>query len=106
MPRGDRHARARSAMLKRLSAEPDVEDRPPQGKHCWVVDYPGHPGAWPGLLAGWKRAADGEWRGHVAVVGQSAEGLRLASLWIEARYLRPCEDSSAPGSSSREKSTR
>lgn len=50
------------------------------GQHVWVD---GHV---PGLLAGWVRAATGEWWGRVAVVDSDGEA---AVYEIRAERLRP-----------------
>ena len=67
----------------------DGDERVPLGKHCWVVDAPGHPGRWPGLLLEWRRdPAGGEWAGRVAVVGGAPGDRRPVEVWVGARYLR------------------
>jgi len=58
------------------------------GRHCWVVDAPGHAGRYPGLLIEWRRRNQ-TWDGLVAYVlpEPSGEGSRLVERWIDAEYL-------------------
>ena len=71
-------------------AAPDQSSAPaPLGKHCWVVDYPRPPGAWPALLCQWKQRNDGGWLPEVAVIGGDPREPEIVALWIEAEYLRP-----------------
>jgi hypothetical protein len=60
------------------------------GRHCWVVDSPGHPGRWPGVLLEWRQADDG-WEGLVAYVipEPHGRGVRLVERWIGAGHLEP-----------------
>jgi hypothetical protein len=58
------------------------------GRHCWVVDSPGHPGRWPGVLVEWRQDAAG-WKGLVAYVvpGVAGPGVRLVMRWVAAAHL-------------------
>lgn len=58
------------------------------GRHCWVVDAPGHPGRWPGVLLEWRRTDRG-WRGLVAYVMPEpyGDGVRLVERWLPADHL-------------------
>jgi hypothetical protein len=56
-------------------------------RHCWVVDAPGHPGRYPGLLAEWRRAEDG-WEGRVVyALDEPRGGCRLVERWVPAKCL-------------------
>lgn len=72
------------------SAGPTVERG---GRHCWVVDSPGHPGRWPGLLVEWRQGGlpggGAGWDGLVAYVvpDVAGPGLRLVMRWVAATYL-------------------
>ncbi len=72
----------RSAALRRAA----VEGQP--GRHCWVVEAPGHPGRWAGLLVEWRRAATG-WEGRVvyAIPEPARSGSRLIERWLPAGCL-------------------
>jgi hypothetical protein len=58
------------------------------GRHCWVVDSPGHPGSWSGVLLEWRRA-DQAWEGLVAYVipEPCGRGVRLVERWVDAVHL-------------------
>jgi hypothetical protein len=56
-------------------------------RHCWVVDAPGHPGRYPGLLAEWRRERDG-WQGRVVyALDEPDGGCRLVERWVPAACL-------------------
>ena len=57
-------------------------------RHCWVVDAPGHPGRWPGLLLEWRREGDG-WLGRVAyaIPDLDRPGARMIERWLPADCL-------------------
>jgi len=57
-------------------------------KHCWVVNPPGAPGRWPGLLLEWRHDADG-WEGRVAYATHLQNGHALMELWMPAQLLEP-----------------
>jgi len=61
-----------------------------RGRHCWVVDSPGHPGRYPGVLVEWRRRGQA-WDGLVAYVMPELHGggSRLVERWVEAQYLEP-----------------
>ena len=58
------------------------------GRHCWVVDSPGHPGRWPGVLLEWRRSDRG-WDGLVVYVipEPHGDGVRLVERWVDAEHL-------------------
>ena len=67
------------------AARPD--DGGPARRHCWVVDSPGHPGRYPGLLAEWRRAGGG-WEGRVVyALDEPGSGCRLVERWVPAKCL-------------------
>ena len=55
-------------------------------KHCWVLNPPGAPGRWPGLLLEWRQGASG-WEGRVAYVAHLQNGHALVELWLPAEFL-------------------
>ena len=57
------------------------------GRHCWVVDPPGVPGRWPGLLAEWRRAEAG-WEGLVVFVASAGGKPALVQAWVVAECLQ------------------
>jgi hypothetical protein len=59
-------------------------------RHCWVVDAPGHPGQYPGLLLAWRRGVDG-WAGLVsyAIDEPGVRDVRLIQRWVPATCLEP-----------------
>jgi hypothetical protein len=63
------------------------------GRHCWVVDPPGLPGRWAGLLIEWRQADCG-WQGQVTFVAVLAGRAVLVQDWLDAVHLRPAD---APG---------
>jgi hypothetical protein len=71
-PLKDRARRGGAAATTGAPAEPDG------GRHCWVIDSPGHPGRWPGVLLEWRRTERG-WDGLVAYVipEPHGDGVRL-----------------------------
>jgi hypothetical protein len=79
--RGDRLTLAERSGLYRGDAE-----RPPAGKHCWVVDAPGAPGRWPGLLVEWRRGETG-WEGRVTYTTVFGDRFLLIEQWLAAAFL-------------------
>lgn len=75
-------------MAERVGAAP-APGAPP-GRHVWVVDAPGHPGRWPGLLVEWRRRSPG-WEGRVvyAIPEPTGEGNRAIERWLPASCLSP-----------------
>lgn len=56
-------------------------------RHCWVVDSPGHPGRYPGLLAEWRRTDDG-WEGRVVyALDEPDRSCRLVERWVPGSCL-------------------
>ena len=86
MPLRDRARRGGAASETREADGPGDTG----GRHCWVVDSPGHPGRWPGVLLEWRQADDG-WEGLVAYVipEPRGRGVRLVERWIGAGNLEP-----------------
>jgi hypothetical protein len=80
-------ARGRGPTLaERVGAVGAASDAPSR-RHCWVVDSPGHPGRYPGLLAEWRRAGDG-WEGRVVyALDEANQGCRLVERWVPASCL-------------------
>ena len=63
------------------------EATPTVQRHCWVVDAPGHPGRYPGLLAEWRRD-DAGWEGRVVyALEEPGGGCRLVERWVPATCL-------------------
>lgn len=62
----------------------------PLARHCWVVDAPGQPGRWPGLLVEWRQDPQG-WSGRVVhvVPEPGGGGQRVLERWLPARCLQP-----------------
>jgi hypothetical protein len=52
-----------------------------EARHCWVIDPPGWPGRWPGLLHRWQRSELG-WLGVVtmAVIYEGQQIVVFAEL--------------------------
>jgi hypothetical protein len=74
-------------LAARVGATPSVNSAPSR-RHCWVVDAPGHPGRYPGLLAEWRRAGD-SWEGRVVyALDEPNGGCRLVEGWVPASCLR------------------
>jgi len=65
-----------------------VGPRPFAPKHCWVLNPPGAPGRWPGLLLEWRRDDCG-WEGRVAYAPHLQNGHALMELWLPADLLEP-----------------
>jgi hypothetical protein len=67
---------------------PEASREEAAGRHCWVVDSPGHPGRWPGVLLEWRRVGQ-RWDGLVAYVipEPHGEGVRLVERWVGADHL-------------------
>jgi hypothetical protein len=59
----------------------------PVGRHCWVLDPPGAPGRWPGLLTEWRRDRRG-WSGFVMYVVELQGRPVVVQEWIGAEHLR------------------
>jgi hypothetical protein len=73
-------------LAERVGAAPEGS-QPTVRRHCWVVDAPGHPGRYPGLLAEWRRAGR-DWEGRVVyALDEPDGGCRLVERWLSARCL-------------------
>ena len=57
-------------------------------RHVWVDE--GKAGIFPGLVLGWRRAENGSWEAHVAVV----RGTSVLTAWHPHSALRPVTDDS------------
>ena len=57
-------ARGRGPTLGERVGAFEQDAAPQPHRHWWVVDAPGHPGRYPGLLAEWRREGDA-WEGRV-----------------------------------------
>jgi hypothetical protein len=70
----------------------DRERAPGGARHCWVVDAPGHPGRYPGLLLAWRRGSDG-WSGLVSysIDEPGNTDVRLVQRWVPAACLSPVD---------------
>lgn len=58
------------------------------GRHCWVLDPPGLPGHWPGVLLEWRRERRG-WQGWVSYVAVVGGRPSFVQGWLDADRLRP-----------------
>jgi len=67
---------------------PDAGDSRSALRHCWVIDPPGRPGRWPGVLIGWVSGPDG-WLGHVTYVVLDGGLPSVVTEHVPAAYLRP-----------------
>lgn len=76
-------------LAERVGAVPLRTTKEGTSRHCWVLDAPGHPGQWPGLLLEWRRTDEG-WLGRVAyAIGDPDQpGARLVERWLDSTYLR------------------
>jgi hypothetical protein len=80
--------------MSRRSDRPSLAERsatsrlqhPVAGKHCWVVDAPGAPGRWPGLLIEWRRTETG-WEGRVTYTTMFGDRFLLIEQWLAAAFL-------------------
>jgi hypothetical protein len=71
------------------SGRPGEErQRRPTVRHVWVIDPPGLPGRWPGVLIEWVRDGSG-WRGRVVLVVDDAGGPRVLTRWVAGDRLVP-----------------
>jgi hypothetical protein len=63
-------------------------DRELQPRHCWVVDAPGHPGRYAGVLVEWRRRPEG-WEGRVvyAIPEPGGRFARVVERWVAAAHL-------------------
>jgi hypothetical protein len=70
-------------------ARPAATGQPASRRHCWVVDAPGHPGRYPGLLAEWRQVGN-QWEGRVVyAMDEAATEARLVERWVPAACLEP-----------------
>jgi hypothetical protein len=73
-------------LAERVGVDRPEQDAPSR-RHCWVVDSPGHPGRYAGLLAEWRRAAD-SWEGRVVyALDEPGGACRLVERWVPASCL-------------------
>ena len=88
---------------ERLRATPAAEREPMEPltsrrsglcRHVWLLDAPGQPGRWPGLLVEWRRAEDGSWDARVVYAVPESEGSsnRVLERWLPGACLLPVAD--------------
>jgi hypothetical protein len=60
-------------------------------RHVWLVDAPGQPGRWPGLLVEWRRIDEGPWLARVvyAIPEPDRSGNRVVERWLPGDCLSP-----------------
>lgn len=64
-----------------------------EARHCWVIDAPGHPGRFPGLLVEWRRSEHDGWEGRVVyAIDEPGGAARLIERWLPAACLRPAAE--------------
>jgi hypothetical protein len=81
-------SRGRGPTLEERVGSLSHAQHPPGRRHCWVVDAPGHPGSYPGLLAEWRRRDD-SWEGRVVyAIEESDREYRLVERWVPSGCLR------------------
>jgi hypothetical protein len=63
-------------------------------RHVWLVDPPGQPGRWPGLLVEWRRSPTQGWQARVlyAVPESDRSGNRVIERWLPGGCLEPVPD--------------
>ena len=52
-----------------------------------MLDAPGHPGRYPGLLVEWRRTAGEGWEGRVVYAMPDRPAARLVERWVSAVHL-------------------
>ena len=89
IPLGERRRAAAPGVPEAI--EPFTSRRNAMCRHVWLVDAPGQPGRWPGLLVEWRRATDGSWDARVvyAVPEPSGLGNRVLERWLPGGCLLP-----------------
>ncbi len=77
-------------LLARAGKPLEATDHRPrcEARHCWVMDPPGWPGRWPGLLHRWYRSDDG-WRGEVTMAVVHEGQQIVVHAQVPAAMLRP-----------------
>ena len=61
-------------------------------QHVWLLDAPGQPGRWPGLLVEWRRQDAGGWEARVVYAAPDADRPsvpRVLERWLPGECLRP-----------------
>jgi hypothetical protein len=74
-------------LAERSGAGPAAEQRV-AGRPCWVIDAPGYPGRFPGIVLEWRRAGDA-WEARVAYAMDDARAARLVERSIANTHLHP-----------------
>jgi hypothetical protein len=85
-------AEARRTTTMAAGSAPAPEAAPaadPGPRHCYLIDPPGRPGKWPGVLIGWTRGLDGLWWGHVVYVVTDGGRESVVTEYVPAAHLRP-----------------
>jgi hypothetical protein len=83
---GGMNRRSGPTLAERAAASATAAGLRQPARHCWVVDLPGQPGRWPGLLLEWRRER-GDWHGRVAYAVPDQDGARMVEHWLPARCL-------------------
>ena len=87
-------ARGRGPTLAERVGSDSGGNRSGGRRHCWVVDAPGHPGRYPGLLAEWRQAG-ADWEGRVVyAMDEPGTEARLVERWVPAACLEPLSSES------------
>jgi len=56
-------------------------------RHCWVVDPPGYPGRWPGLVLQWALTDADRWAGRAVFAVDTGDHAGLIELWLDQAHL-------------------
>jgi hypothetical protein len=67
-----------AAIVRMTSREP---------RHCWVVDPPGYPGRWPGLVLQWALTDADRWAGRAVFAVETGDHAGLIELWLDQDHL-------------------
>ena len=91
IPLGERTVAGRADQRPRLHDPPEETSGATLSRHVWLIDAPGQPGRWPGLLVEWRRASDSSWMGRVIYALPEADrsGNRVVERWLPGTCLSP-----------------
>lgn len=92
IPLGERRAAATTREPPPLTTPQSYNGSGPTlGRHVWLVDAPGQPGRWPGLLVEWRRVDEGPWVARVvyAIPEPDRSGNRVVERWLPGDCLSP-----------------
>jgi len=67
-----------AAIVRMTSREP---------RHCWVMDPPGYPGRWPGLVLQWALTDADRWAGRAVFAVDTGDHAGLVELWLDQAHL-------------------